>query len=59
MGVLPVRHATGDDIECLVTVLSLVHRSDVFVVMLRYLNELAFYYIAAENAQVRYHRSLL
>ena len=27
-------------------------RSDVFVVMLRYLNELSFYYIAAENAQV-------
>jgi len=36
--------------------LSLDCRSDVFVVMLRYLNELSFYYIAAENSQVTYHQ---
>jgi len=35
---------------------SLYGRSDVFVVMLRYLNELSFYYIAAENSQVTYHQ---
>lgn len=40
----------------IIVVLSLDCRSDVFVVMLRYLNELSFYYIAAENSQVTYHQ---